>query len=219
MPAERPAYAAGVADTLSVTRLLLAAAVAWAGLTGNGRTACAVLVAAGITDFLDGRIARRRGASRFGPHLDAVADMVLLAATAAALALLHPRVAEDEGILLLGAAALYAAGTAATWLASRRLVDPRQLAAKVAGGALYAFALYTLGTGDYEPVLLVIAAGTLAVSSAEAILRAMVTIQESWTARSPRSHAPQAEKGVTRRTTATATIATSTTPNASDSRP
>jgi len=215
----RPPYAPSVADTLSAARLLLAAAMVWAGLRGLGWIALAMLVAAAVTDFLDGQIARRRGGSRFGPHLDAVADMVLLAATAAALALLHPRLVRDEGIVLVGVGALYAAGTMATWLASRRLADPRQLTAKLAGGALYAFALYTLGTGDYEPVLLIIAAGALTVSSAEAILRAIATTQPSWTASRQRSHAPQAEKGVMRRTAATARIATSTEPNASDVQP
>lgn len=208
-----------MADTLSVARILLALAVAWCGAAGQGRLALFAVVTAAITDVFDGRIARRRGASRFGPRLDAFADAALLTATAGALVMLHPAVLRDRWALLLIAAAFYGAGTTATWLATRRFVDPDQLTAKLAGAALYAFALFTLATGVYEPVLLAIAAGTLVVACLDAILRAIPTIHASWMANRQRSHAPHAEKLVVSNGAPMTSMATARTPSTTRVRP
>lgn len=208
-----------MADALSAARVGLAVAIVWSGARGLGSVAFGVLVAAALTDVLDGRIARRRGRTRLGPGLDAFADTTVLASTAAALVMLHPALAADAGAALLTVASVYVAGTVATWLADRRLVDPGRLTAKVAGGALYGFALFTLATGDYEPGLLAIAAGALFVSSVEAIVRATVTIQQTCRASTQRSHAPQAAKGVARSTAAVASMASSISPSTDDARP
>ena len=208
-----------MADALSAARVALAVAILWSGARGLGSLAFGLLVAAAITDVLDGPIARRRGGTKLGPTLDAFADTTVLASTAATLVVLHPAIAAGAGPALLAVTTLYAAGTVATWLARRRLVDPGQLTAKVAGGALYTFALFTLATGDYEPGLLAIAAIALAVSSAEAIVRATVTIQQTWRASRHRSHAPQAVNGVTRSTAAEASMASSANPSANEMRP
>ena len=208
-----------MADSLSVARILLAVAVAWCGAAGQGHLALVAVVTAAITDLSDGRIARRRGASRLGPQIDAVADAALLVSTAAALVMLHPTLIRDQWVLLLIAATVYAAGTTATWLGTRRFVDPDQLTGKLAGAALYAFALFTLATGVYEPVLLAMAAVTLVVSSFEAILRAIPTIQASWIASRQRSHAPHAEKLVARSAAAITSMATASTPGTTENRP
>lgn len=200
-----------MADSLSVARLALAAFVVWFGAAGQGHLALTAVVLAATTDVLDGRVARRRGASRVGRRLDALADAVLLVATAAALAMLHPEIVRDQWILM--------AVAFASWMATRHLVDPRQLTSKLAGGALYAFALFTLATGAYVPALLAIAAGTLVLASAEAALRAISTTQTSWTVSNDRSHAPHAENGVASNGTATARVISSTRPSRTESRP
>jgi phosphatidylglycerophosphate synthase len=198
--------------------VVLAVAVPWCGLAGQGRLALAALAAAAVTDVLDGRFARRRGATRLGPHLDAAADTTLLAATAAALVALHPAILDLAGLLLAGGV-LYVTGAAAGWLATRRLVDPAQLTAKLAGGALYGFALFTLATGDYEPGLLAIAVAALGVASVETILKAIRIIHASWTASRHRSHAPQEAKLVASSAAAATSIVTSTTPRPTETRP
>jgi phosphatidylglycerophosphate synthase len=207
-----------VADALSAARVVLSAAVVTSGVAGQGRLACLMVVVAAVTDVLDGRCARRLGPSRVGRQLDAVADSTLLVSTAAALVLLHPDMA-GQGGLLIAVGVVFAAGASATWWASRRIADPRQVTAKVAGGTLYGFALFTLATGDYEAALLTIAAGALTVSSADAILRAIASSQHTWTASRQRSQAPHAGKGVVSRPAATASSATSTRPSTSESRP
>ena len=207
-----------MADTLSFARLLLAGLVAGLGLSGQGRLACAAIVVAAVTDVLDGRLARRHGQTRLGPHLDAAADTTLLAATAVALVALHPAIF-DLSVVLIAAGVTYVIGTTSGWLAWRRLVDPAQLSARVAGGALYAFALFTLATGDYEPVLLATAAATLGLASLETTLKAIRTIHASWTASKPRSHAPQAVNVVVNSTAAATSMVTSTAPSTSETRP
>jgi phosphatidylglycerophosphate synthase len=153
----------------------LAIAVAWSGLAGQGRVAFATLLAAAITDVLDGRLARKGGGSRLGRHLDAVADTILLAASGLAIVALHPAILGLAPLLVLAGGA-YAASTIACWLAMRRLVDPRQLTAKIAGGLLYLFALFTLLTGAYEAALLAAALIALAVASLVTIVKATMTI-------------------------------------------
>ena len=210
---------AQVADVTSVARLLLAPAVVWCGAAGQGRLAGVLLVLAAATDIVDGRMARRRGPTRRGALLDAIADTALLLATSVALTLLHPEILTEQGAIVAASGAVYGIGLVATWHAERRLVDPRQLTSKIAGGALYALALLTFFSGVYVPVLLAIALLALALSGAEAILRATRTIQLSATPSTARSHAPHHMNGVSSKTPATASIATSTIPGTIDSEP
>src|SRR5436190_20064732 len=125
------------ADYLSFLRLLLVPLIWLVALQGQSRLVGVGLIAAGVTDALDGYLARRLGqVSTRGARLDAIADIVLLVSAAAWLQLLRPDIARDDGPLLLVAAGLYACGVAADLVAFRRAVDPRQLSSKIAGGAL-----------------------------------------------------------------------------------
>lgn len=208
-----------MADALSLARLLLAPALAACGFAGAGRLAAALLVIAAVTDVVDGRVARARGASPRGAQLDAAADAVLMLAAALALALLHPEIVSGQGVETIAVAVLYAVATALTWRAQRRLVDPGQLTAKVTGGALYAFALFTLATGVYVPALLSVAALALVVSSLNAILNATSSSHDSSTARNTRSHAPHQVNLVARSTAANTSSAAPTATSVTDTRP
>ena len=66
-------------NLLSGLRLLLAPFAAWAVLNDHDTAALAAFAMAGLSDFLDGQIARRFGVtSRFGGWLDPVADKLLM---------------------------------------------------------------------------------------------------------------------------------------------
>jgi len=92
------------------------------------------------------------------------------------------------------------------------VVNLDRLGSKLAGGCLYAFALVTLLSGVYEPVLLTIAAGALIASSAENLL---ITMTEAIaTSRKARSHRPHAEKPVGTSTTAITSSPIIATPSA-----
>jgi len=188
-------------------------------LSGHGRLVGVGLLVAGVTDFLDGQVARRSGhESRHGARLDAIADSVLLISAAAWLQILHPEILQDAGALLAATAAIYGASVAAGTVAFRRLVDPKQISGKVAGGLLYAFALITLLTDAYVPLLLTVAALALAVSSAEGIVAAITTIHERASASRTRCQTPQALKDVAFRIGAESSNAASATPAANEMR-
>jgi cardiolipin synthase len=208
------------ADRLSAARLGIAAVLWPLALAGQGRVVAAGLVLAGVTDALDGFLARRVGqASVRGARLDAIADTALMLSAAAWIGILHPDVVRDHGALLLAVAMLYALSTGVSWVAFRRLVDPRQLSAKVAGGLLYLFALVTLFTDVVAAALLVLALAALAVSCLTTIVTASHAIHARATASSHRSHAPQNANGVVSSTSPAASVVTSSAPSPTDTRP
>ena len=208
------------ADHLTFLRLLLVPLIWLVALQGQGRLVGLGLIVAGVTDALDGYLARRLGqVSTRGARLDAIADIVLLVSAAAWLQLLHPQIARDNGPLLTVAAGVYVCGVAAGLVAFRRAIDPRQVSSKIAGGALYAFALITLLSGDYEPLLLRLALGALLFSSVESILIAIRTIQARGIASNKRSQAPHASNEVASSPSPITSIPSSATPTANDAGP
>lgn len=76
-------------NVLTFARLLAVPVVVSLLLAGADAWAAALFVAAALTDFLDGRLARRRGGageSRLGAFLDPVADRLMLSGVAVVLA-------------------------------------------------------------------------------------------------------------------------------------
>ena len=201
------------ANLLTGTRLLLIPVLWTAALLGSGRLVGLGLLAAGATDFLDGYVARRLGqVSPAGARLDAIADNLLLVSALAWMELLHPEILRENATLIAVALGLYFAS-----LPGGRL---HSLSSKLAGGALYLFAVITLVTGGYEPVLLRLAMAAFILSSVETLLvQASHTIHDIGSAKKQRSHAPQAEKVVGSRTNPRSSTPTSATPNASEILP
>jgi cardiolipin synthase (CMP-forming) len=188
-------YSRRVPDLLSGARILLIPILTIAALAGNGRVVGFGLLLAGATDFLDGYLARRLGAaSPRGARLDALADNLLLVSAIAWLWWLHPEILTSNAPLIVAACAVHLASLAAGLLTFGRVVNAHRFGSKLAGGCLYGFALVTLLSGAYEPLLLTVAAGALIASSAENLLITMTEVIA--TSRKARSHRPQAEKPV-----------------------
>jgi cardiolipin synthase (CMP-forming) len=207
------------ADWLSCARLAMAAGTWPLALAGHGRLVGIALIAAGLTDALDGWVARRSGqTSARGARLDAVADTALLMSAGCWLTILHPEVIRTEGVPIAATAVVYAVSLCAGWAAFRRLADPRQMSSKVAGALLYVFALFTMLTGAYVPALLTIALFALAVSSAETILAAVRTIHVNAIVSKMRSHAPQALNEVASSPSPIPSVASSAAPSTSETR-
>src|SRR2546430_16444768 len=102
-----------LADWVSALRLLLVAMMWPLALSGLGQLVGFGVVLCGLTDFLDGRLARRLGVeSRRGARLDAIADGALLVSVAAWLGVLHPPPVADNATPLAGTRGLYPAATA-----------------------------------------------------------------------------------------------------------
>jgi cardiolipin synthase (CMP-forming) len=73
-------------NVLSLTRLFMVPIVVALLLARADGLAAAFFVLAAVTDFLDGRLARRAGPTRLGQLLDPVADRLMLSSVAVVLA-------------------------------------------------------------------------------------------------------------------------------------
>lgn len=231
-----------IADLLSGARLLLVPAIWFAALLGNGRLVGVGLLVAGATDFFDGYAARRLGQeSAAGARLDSLADAVLLISATAWIELLHPEILRDNKILVVATCGLYVASLFAGLVKFHQLGNLHLYSSRVAGGALYSFAVITLVTGAYKPLLLWLAAVAFMVSSAETLVGQLLlsavdenmgsifraakrrteikTIQPIGSARKPRSQKPHSANVVGSRTSPTSSMATSAAPNANEIGP
>lgn len=228
-----------IADVLSGMRLLLIPVVWVAALLGWGRLVGLGLLVAGATDFFDGYMARRLGqVSASGARLDSLADNLLLISAMAWIELLHPEILNENTGLVVVTFGLYLASLSVGLIKFHQLGNLHLYSSKVAGGALYSFAVVTLVTGVYEPPFLWLAAAAFMVSSAETLLAQLLssavdenmgsifvairrraeirTTQPIASARKQRSQAPHPANVVGRSASPTSSAATSTTPNANE---
>lgn len=74
-------------NALSLLRLFIVPVVVALLLAGSDGLAAAFFVLAAVTDFLDGKLARRGGPTRLGQILDPVADRLMLSSVAVVLAI------------------------------------------------------------------------------------------------------------------------------------
>lgn len=158
------------ADAITWLRVLLLPVIWWHALLGHGRLVGAGLILAGLTDFLDGMMARRLGqASPAGARLDLIADTLLLLSATAWIGVLHPEIVRNNTGLVAGAFSIYLVSVAFGLLKFGRLPNLHLYSSKVAGGLVYAFAVMTLLTGSYDRLLLGLAVTAFIVSCAETV--------------------------------------------------
>jgi phosphatidylglycerophosphate synthase len=217
-------------------RMLLIPAISVAALLGDGWLVGVGLLVAGATDFFDGYLARRLGQeSAAGARLDSLADNLLLISAMAWIELLHPEILRENTVLVAATFGLYLASLSVGLIKFHQLGNLHLYSSKVAGGALYSFAVITLITGAYEPLLLWLAAAAFIVSSAETLLGQLLfsgvdenmgsillaprrraesrTIQAIGSARKQRSQAPHSANVVDSSASPTSSSATSAAPN------
>jgi cardiolipin synthase (CMP-forming) len=232
----------GIANGLSGMRMLLIPALWIAALLGNGRFVGVGLLVAGATDFLDGYLARRLGQeSAAGARLDSLADNLLLISAMAWIELLHPEILRDNVVLVLATLGIYLTSLSVGLIKFHQIGNLHLYSSKVTGGGLYSFAVITLITGAYMPLLLWLAGAAFMVSSAETLLGQLLfsevdenmgsiflalrrraesrTIQPIGSARKQRSQAPHSANGVGSRASPTSSTATSTAANANETGP
>jgi phosphatidylglycerophosphate synthase len=228
-----------IADMLSGLRLLLIPALWLAALVENGHLVGVGLLAAGATDFLDGYLARRLGQeSRTGARLDSLADNLLLLSAMAWIELIDPEILRENTVLLAATFGIYLVSLSTGLIKFHQLGNLHLYSSKVAGGALYSFAVITLVSGAYEPPLLWLAAAAFMVSSTETLLAQLLfsavdenmgsiflalkrraessTVQPIGSARKQRSQAPHSANVVGSSASPTSNTPSSTAPNANE---
>jgi phosphatidylglycerophosphate synthase len=232
----------GLPNSLSWTRLLLVPVLWLPAIAGQGRLVGVGLIIAGLTDFLDGYLARRlRQPSTRGAQLDALADTLLLLSAAAWIELLHPEILGENTVLLAATFATYVTALAVGLVRFGNFKNLHLHSTKVAGGLMYAFGVVTLILGAYEPLLLRLAAAAFIVASAETLIAELWfsgagddlgsvlllrksrtdarTIQAIGSARKQRSQSPQLANPVGTSAAPASSIAAAAAPNANNQRP
>lgn len=162
------------ADRLTLFRLVVLP-VLWAlAYLGESTYLGIGLVVAGLTDVLDGPVARMTGrASRFGSQLDSVADILLMGSILVWMAWLYPEFFSDNAAPLLVWAGVGVVALVATLLRFGRLGDLHLYSAKTAGVVCYLFAIWLFLTGGYHPLFFALAVGLAILGAAETLLVAL----------------------------------------------
>lgn len=170
-------------NLLTGIRLALTPLALWAILGGSFRRALAIVALAGLTDGLDGLLARRlKASSRLGAYLDPIADKLLLSGAYLALGLAGFVPVWLVGLILGRDLVILAMVGAALLFTSKRDFPPSvwgklstlcQLAAAVVVLVALAFPEWRLRPG----LLLWIAAAATAWSGVDYVWRAIVTLR------------------------------------------
>lgn len=160
-----------VPDLITSARLALLPPLWVAAVAGWRLPLAAGMIVAGLTDIVDGWLARRSGrVSKFGSQLDSVADMLLVGSILAWLAMLHPALFRRHGVVLLAWAALGALVLAVGWLRFRRVANLHLYSAKAAGFVGYVFAAWVIVFDGYPTALFVLAIGLAFAGTIESLL-------------------------------------------------
>lgn len=136
-------------NLLSALRVALVPALWVVVLLGEPRWVAAGLVVAGISDVLDGPLARRLHAtSRFGAQLDSLGDNLLALSGAVWLVLLRPDVVAQFLFPLQALLLLYLVFLLVGWAKFRRFANLHFYSAKLSAVLLYAFLIHSLWFAD-----------------------------------------------------------------------
>jgi phosphatidylglycerophosphate synthase len=166
------------ADLLTILRLL-AIPVLWVLAYGGQSLELGIVLAlAGLTDVLDGPVARRTGrSSRYGSQLDSVADILLMGSIVMWMAWLYPAFFRDNFLPLLAWVGIGVAALLVTLVRFGRVGNLHLYTAKVAGVVAYVFAVWLFVTGGYHPAFFRLAVGLAILGATETLLMALTRDQ------------------------------------------
>jgi len=137
-----------VPNAISLVRLGMAPVLIWLTLNDASLFFFWGVVAAWLSDLLDGALARRFGwTSRLGASLDSVADVILILVTLYAIHHFHPPVFRDHGWVLAAVLAVWACVHASAALRYGRMASFHTRLARI-GIVLYVvFVFWLFGRG------------------------------------------------------------------------
>lgn len=165
---ERHGYI-NIPNTLSIIRLLLVPVLWVMAFMDMPRYVGAGLLLAGLSDALDGFIARRWGTvSAYGSKLDSIADVSVIISAAFWVALLMPEIILEHKLLVTFWVLLEASAIAVGWIKFRRIANLHLYSAKAAGVIAYSFVIVAFIFG-YNETLFYAALALLIAASAEAL--------------------------------------------------
>lgn len=159
-------------NIITITRLLSVPVIIWLIVTGNLFSAFVVFLLAGLSDVLDGFIARRyRWQTELGAYLDPIADKAMLTSVYASLAF-HGHVPVWLGILVVSRDLLIVGAVVLAWLLERGIEIRPLLIGKVNTGLQIGLAVavladkgLALGWSGYIMALVWVTGGLTALSA------------------------------------------------------
>lgn len=168
------AWRPSLADGLTILRLV-AIPVLWALAYLEMSVHLGVgLALAGLTDVLDGPVARRTGrSSRYGGQLDSMADILLMGSIVVWMAWLHPAFFLDNVVPLAAWLVIGSVALVVTMVRFGRLGNLHLYSAKTAGVVAYLFAVWLFITGGYHPAFFGVAVGLAILGATETLLVAL----------------------------------------------
>lgn len=163
-----------LADILTLLRLLLIP-VLWVLAVRELTVPLGVgLAVAGLTDVLDGPVARTTNrSSRYGAQMDSLADILLMASIFWWFVLLRPEFFVDHAIPLIAWAVVGIAAVIVTLLKFRRMGNLHLYSAKAAGVLGHVFAVWIFLFGDYSRVFFGVVVAAAILASLETLLVAL----------------------------------------------
>ena len=162
------------ADYLTLPRLL-SVPVLWALASLESTFWLGIgLALAGLTDVLDGPVARHTGkSSRFGGQLDSAADILLMASIFWWFVLLTPEFFLDNAVPLVIWAGIGTLSVVATYIKFGRFGNLHLYSAKTAGVLGYLFAVSFFVFEGYSRVFFYIAVTAALIAATETLLVAL----------------------------------------------
>ena len=162
------------ADRLSASRLL-ALPVLWVlAALGLPRVVGIGAALAGLTDVLDGPVARWSGrSSRFGSQLDSLADMLLAGSMFLWVAWYRPSFFAENAVPLLSWAVLGLLSLVVTVVRWGRFGDLHLYSAKAAGFLGHLFVVWLLIFDSYSPLFFAVAVTAAIIAALETLLVAL----------------------------------------------
>lgn len=133
------------------------------------------IAVAGLTDVLDGPVARRTGiSSKFGGQMDSAADILLMASIFWWFVLVTPDFFLANATPLVIWAFVGTTSVVATYIKFGRMGNLHLYSAKTAGVLGYLFAVWYFVIGDYSRVFFLVAVTMAIVASTETLLVAVM---------------------------------------------
>jgi phosphatidylglycerophosphate synthase len=169
-------------NLLTASRLVLLPVLWGLALLGEAVWLGIGVMAASITDMLDGYLSRRwNQTSEFGARLDSVADHLLAVSTTLWLVLLRPFFFREQKWALILWAAFALLVLLVSWLKFRRFVNLHLYTSKAAVILAFLFGVPLLVLGRYHPVhfWITLAACTLAAAESLAVILTRDRVDEN----------------------------------------
>jgi len=168
-------YYATVPNLLALFRLLLVPILWIIALLGYSKLVALGLILAGLTDALDGQLARRLNqVTKEGARIDSLSDNLLLTSTVIWLLILKPQVFRDNTLLYILVIVVYLIVISVGWIRFRRIGNLHLYSTRAAVVIGYIFLVHTFLFPEYSKTLFYATVIAQLVASAE-ILAVLLT--------------------------------------------